>query len=88
MSKVQSVKSVTEHTIEYEIDNRSVYDILDQICKDINLYPYYKQHKSKMDTGAFYAIHSRWLGQNHVKSTTSEAEMVLQTSTYDGDKKA
>ena len=48
----------------YKIDNRNVYDILDQICKDTDLYPYVKQHKSKKDgRGAFYAIHSRWLGQ-------------------------
>ena len=38
--------------------------------------------------GAFYAIHSRWLGPNHVNATASEAEMALQTSTYDGKKKA
>ena len=50
-------------TAEYKIDNRSVYDILDQICKDNNLYPYVKQQNSKRDSrGAFYAIHSRWLG--------------------------
>ena len=35
---------------EYEIDNRSVYDILDQICKNTDLYPYVKQHKSKHST--------------------------------------
>ena len=28
------------HTAEYEIDNRSVDDILDQICKDTDLYSY------------------------------------------------
>ena len=43
----QSAQSVKEHRAEYEIDNRSVYDILDQICKDIDLYPYVKQHNSK-----------------------------------------
>ena len=51
--------------------------ILDQICKDTDLYPYVKQHKSKRDgRGAFYAIHSRWLGSNHVNATASEAENV------------
>ena len=72
---------------EYTIDNRMVYDILDQICKDTYLYPHSKQHKAVRDRrGAFYAIHSRWLGSNHVNATTSEAEMALQMSMYDGEK--
>ena len=27
---------------KYKINNRSFYDILDQICKDIDLYQYFK----------------------------------------------
>ena len=83
-----SVHKVQDHTAEYVINNRMVYDILDQICKDKDLYPYVKQHKSKRDgRGAFYAIHSRWLGLNHVNTAASEAEMALQMSTYDGEKR-
>ena len=69
-------------------ESKSVqHDILDHIGKDTDLYPYVKQHKSKRDgRGAFY--HSRWLGLNHVNATVSEAEMALQTSTYDGEKRA
>ena len=78
-----------DHTTEYIISNRMVYDILRQICKDTDLYPYIKQHKSARDSrGAFYAIHSRWLGPKHVNMTASEAEMALQMSTYDGEKRA
>ena len=45
---------------EYVLDSRCVYIILDQICKDKDLYQYVKQHKSKRDMrGAFYAIQSR-----------------------------
>ena len=74
---------------EYKIDNRMVYDVLDQICKDIDLYPYVKQHKPKRDSrGAFYAIHSRWLGPNHVNVTALEAEIALLTSMYDIEKRA
>ena len=74
---------------EYEIDNRMVYGVMDQIGKDTDLYPYVKQHKSKRDgRGAFYAIHSRWLGPNHFNATASEAEMTLKMSTYDGEKRA
>ena len=66
----QSVQSVTQHMPEYEINNKTVYDILNQICKDTDLYPYVKQHKSKRDgRGAFYAIHSSWLDPNHVNVT-------------------
>ena len=80
---------VQDHTAEYIIDNRMVYDVLDQICKDTDLYPCAKQHKSKRDSkGAFYAIHSRWLGPNHVNATASEAEMALQMPMYDGKKRA
>ena len=71
---------------EYDVDNRTVYDILDQICKNTDPYPYVKQHKFKRDgRGACYAIHSRWLGSNHVNATASKAEIAL---TYDGEKKA
>ena len=38
----QSAQSVKEHRAEYKIDNRSVYVILDQICKNTDLYPYVK----------------------------------------------
>ena len=63
---------------EYEIDNRMVYDVLDQTCKDTDLHSYVKQHKPKRDDrGIFYAIHFRWLGPNHVNMTASEAEMAL-----------
>ena len=44
----QSAQSVKEHTAEYEIDNRSVYDIQDQTCKDTDLYQC-QQHKLKRD---------------------------------------
>ena len=57
----QSVKLVKECTAEYKTDNRSVHDILDQICKDIDLYPHVKKHKSKKDgRRAIYDIHLRW----------------------------
>ena len=36
------IKSVKVHTAEYKIDNRNVYDILDQICKDTDLYQFVK----------------------------------------------
>ena len=38
----QDAQSTRACTAEYEIDNRSVYDILGQICKDTDLYPYIK----------------------------------------------
>ena len=83
------VQRAPVHMAEYKIDNRTVYDALDQICKDTDLYPYVKQHKPKGDgREAFYAIHSRWLVPNHVNATASEAEMALQMSTYVGEKRA
>ena len=64
----QSAQAVMEFTAEYEIENRNVDDILDQICKGTDLYPSVKQHKSTRDgRGAFYAIHSRWLDSKHQK---------------------
>ena len=36
----QSAQSIKEITAEYKIDNKSVLDILDQIFKDTDLYPY------------------------------------------------
>ena len=67
----------------------TVCDVLDQICEDTDQYLYNKQHKIKRDSReAYYAIHSRWLGSNHVNATASEAVMALQMSTYNGEKKA
>ena len=86
MHNEQSTQTVTEHTAENGIDNR--YDILDQICKDTELYPRVKHHESKRDgQGAYYAIYLRWLGWNQVHATATEAKMALQTSTYEGKKK-
>ena len=77
-----SAQSVKDHTTEYETDNRSEYDILDYISKDTDLYQHVKKHMSKRDNrGAFYAIHSSWLGWNHVNPTASEAELGFQMST-------
>ena len=54
------VQRVQVCTAEYKIDNWTVYDVLDQICKDTYLYPYVKQNESKKEgRGAIYAIHSR-----------------------------
>ena len=79
MHNEQSAQSVMEHMAEWKTDNRTVYNILDQICKDTDLYPYFKQHKSKgYGGGAFHPIHSRWLGPNHVNTTASEAKMELR----------
>ena len=72
---------VQDHTAEHVIDNIMVYDVLDQICNDTDLYPYVRQHKSKWDSrGAFYAIQSWLLGPNHVIVTASDAEMTLLIS--------
>ena len=78
------VQSARVCAAEYKIDNRSVCDILDQIYKNTDLYPYAKHYESKRDVrGAFYAIHFRWLGPIHVNATASEAKLALQKSTYD-----
>ena len=69
---------VKKNTAEYEIDSRAVYNISDGFYKDTDLYPYDKQHKSR---GAFYTIHSMWLGLNHMNKSASDAEAALQTLT-------
>ena len=85
MNKLLSEKnapSARACTEEYEIDNRSVYDILNQICKDTDLCPYVKQHKLKRDSRGVFtsSISGGWA---QIMSTpASEAEMTL------GEKKA
>ena len=55
-----------EHITQSGINIRTVYDILDQICKYTDLYPHVKQHTSKRDgKGVHYAIYFRLLGPNH-----------------------
>ena len=59
----KDVQKAQDCTTEYKIDNRTVYDVKGSDLK-------VKQHKSKRDSrGMFYAIHSRWLGPNHVNVT-------------------
>ena len=71
-----------DYTATYKIDNKHIYDILDQICNDTKVYPNVKQYKSKQNgRGAFYATHKRWLGPNHINETASKAEAALQTLT-------
>ena len=85
----QSAQSVNEHMAKCQIENISVYSILDQLCKETDLYPYVKQHKSKRNgRGAIYSLHSRWLSPHHVDTTASEAKLVLQMFKYDRVKKA
>ena len=43
----REVSLIKGHTARYKIDNTTVYDILDQICNDTDLYPHVKQHKSR-----------------------------------------
>ena len=77
-SNMINTKIAQAHTGEYEIDNRTICDVLDQICKDTDLYSYLKQQQSKRNgRRAYYTIHSRWFGANHVNMTASEAEMAL-----------
>ena len=84
----EMASSKKEHTSVYEKDNRTIYDIHDQIYNDTDLYPYVKQFKPKWDDrGAFYAIRARWLRFNHINMMASEAEAALQTSTHDSKKK-
>ena len=44
------------HKVEYKIDNKTVYDILNQIYKDTDLYQYVKQQKSKRDGRKAYYV--------------------------------
>ena len=53
ISLESQVCTIKEHTAENEIYNRTIYDILDQIYEDTDLYPYIKQ----------------WIGPNNVNAT-------------------
>ena len=62
--------------MSYEIDNRTVYDTLDQIYKDRDLYPYTKQIQLKQnDRGSFHVIQKRWLGPKHVNAMAFKAKI-------------
>ena len=43
----KDIQTAKAFTAEYKIGNQTVYNVLDQIYKDTDLYPYVKQHKSK-----------------------------------------
>ena len=53
----KETSSKKQHTTACKIDNRSIYGILDQICKDTDLYQHIKQNKSRWyHRGSLYAI--------------------------------
>ena len=43
----QRAQSVIKDSADYEIDKKSVYDILNYIFKDANLYPYLRQQRPR-----------------------------------------
>ena len=45
-----TTRSVKEFTAKYVVDNRTIYNILNQICKDKDLYPCVKKHTSPQET--------------------------------------
>ena len=54
----KDAQTVQVHMPENEIDNKTLYDILDQICKDTDLNPYINQHKSKRDSRGVFLCNS------------------------------
>ena len=78
-------KLFLDHNFHSVKEYMAVYDILNHTCKDTDLSPYVKQQTSIRDSrGAFFAIHSKWLGPNHVRATVSK--IVSDESLFEGEK--
>ena len=52
----RGTRSVKEFTAKYVVDNRTIYNILNQICKDKDLYPCVKKHTSPQETAEGHFI--------------------------------
>ena len=83
----QSAPSVKGHTAEYNIENRSVYIILGQICKDTDLYPCFKQHKSKRKAEVFFCNPFQVVRPKPCQCNSIRNDCFTDVM-YDGDKKA
>ena len=67
---------------DLQLGHRIDCDILNQICKDKDLYPYVKKFKTSYDEqGAYYSIHSRWLSPNPMGLMASDTQTAHQTMT-------
>ena len=69
------------------IDNGTVYDVLVAVLQETDLHACVKKFNTKKDSWKTYnAVHQQCPGPGDLKVTASEAESVLQTSTYGNEK--
>ena len=70
------------------IKDALVYQILLIVFTDIDAYDYVRQKKGMQDGQAvFFSIHKQYLGPDHVAKQAAEAEIKLQASCSDGERK-
>ena len=70
----------------FVIDNRSVWKILANICRDHASWTWIKPHqRSKDGHGAYWALWDHYLGPNNVNNMANAAEHWLQTLSYTGE---
>ena len=72
----------------FKINNALAYQILSKVFTDTVAYVYVKQKKSTQDSQAvFFNVHMHFLDTGHVARQATNAENMLQTSHYDGERK-
>ena len=81
---IEKKKSV----IEIIVQPRTVCDILDQICKDMDLQPTSNSTSSNKMVESHSMLSTPWLGHNYVIVTESEAKAGFQTLTCNFEVKA
>jgi hypothetical protein len=72
----------------YLHDRSRVWQTMSEICQDDKSWTYVKPFQRSRDgRGAYRALHTHYLGLNHVNNMANEAESKLARASYDGEKK-
>jgi hypothetical protein len=72
----------------YQHDRTKVWQALSEMTRDEKCWTYVKPFQRTCDgRGAFLALHTHYLGANHVNNMASEAESKLAKAMYHGEKR-
>jgi hypothetical protein len=88
ISRMPHVDAAGDELPTYQHDRTKVWQSLSEMTRDEKCWTYVKPFQRARDgRGAFMALHTHYLGANHVNNMASEAESRLAKAMYHGEKR-
>ena len=85
---IRSRSIVPVFIAEYQIDNKSVWELLCGLCREKDCWTHIKPFAKKKDgRGAFLALWAYYLGKQNVDNQATTSEKGLELATWSGDTK-